>query len=160
MTIVYIGLGSNIDDPAAHISRAFDDLSGVPETKLVAKSSMYKSPPLGPQDQPDFINAVVKLETTLPANILLGFLMEIEQQHGRRRETSWGPRTLDLDILIYGNMNINDEILTIPHPEMASRHFVLYPLMEIDEDLELHDYGKIRDLFIKLDVNPPERIES
>jgi 2-amino-4-hydroxy-6-hydroxymethyldihydropteridine diphosphokinase len=158
MTIVYIGLGSNLDDPVAHIGTALDDISSLPEIKLLAKSSLYRGPPLGPEDQPDFINAVVKLETTLPANILLGCLQEIEQQHGRQRNKRWGPRTLDLDILLYGDMKITDEALTIPHPEMMSRNFVLFPLMEIDEALEVPEHGMIRDLFLQLNVDPPEKI--
>ena len=158
MTVVYIGLGSNLDGPANQISTAFEELSGLPDTKLLAKSSMYRSPPLGPADQPDFINAVVKLETTLPANIILERLQEIEQQHGRQRDAHWGPRTLDLDMLLYGNIKISEQTLTIPHPEMGSRHFVLYPLMEIDEDVEVPGHGKVRELFEDLHVNPPERI--
>jgi len=158
MITVYVGLGSNLDDPASHISKAFRDLSTLPATKLVAKSSSYITSPVGPKDQLDFVNAVAKLETELPVNILLGCLLEIEQQHGRQRERHWGPRTLDLDILLYGDMKINEETLKIPHPEMVSRYFVLYPIMEIDQNVNVPGHGKVRDLFNQLNVSPPKKV--
>ena len=158
MITVYIGLGSNLDDPEAHIDTAIDDLSGIPQTKLVDKSSLYKSHPLGSQDQPDFINSVAKLETVLPANILLEQLQKIEHKHGRQREIKWGPRTLDLDMLLYGDMKISESNLVIPHPHIASRHFVLCPLMEIDPDVEIPEQGNASDLFAKLGVDATERI--
>ena len=160
MTTVYIGLGSNLDDPETHIDMAINDLSRIPQTKLMDKSSLYKSQPLGPQEQPDFINSVAKLETVLPANVLLEYLQEIEYDHGRQREIKWGPRTLDLDMLLYGDMKISESNLVIPHPHIASRHFVLCPLMEIDPDVEIPEQGNVSDLFAKLGVDAPERIQQ
>jgi 2-amino-4-hydroxy-6-hydroxymethyldihydropteridine diphosphokinase len=160
MTIAFIGLGSNLDNPIAHLDRAFTDLDRIPDTKLLVKSSMYRSSPVGPRDQPDFINAVAKLETTQVANILLGYLQEIENRHWLQRMVHWGPRTLDLDILLYGDMIISEANLTVPHREMKSRHFVLYPLMEINEDLEVPGVGMVKDLVTGLKVDPPERING
>jgi 2-amino-4-hydroxy-6-hydroxymethyldihydropteridine diphosphokinase len=158
MTIVYIGLGSNLDNPVTQINTALDELGRIPNTKLLVKSSLYKSSPSGPQDQPDFINAVAKLDTILSAIKLLETLQDIEHQHGRQRTRHWGPRTLDLDILLYGKQKMCTERLTIPHPEIGVRHFVLYPLMEIDDDIEIPDLGNVSELIVKLGVKAPDII--
>ncbi|MEX0614985.1 MAG: 2-amino-4-hydroxy-6-hydroxymethyldihydropteridine diphosphokinase, partial [Methylophaga sp.] len=106
--LAYIGLGSNLEAPAEQIKTALTDLQSLPATQLLKTSSLYASPPMGPQDQPDYINAVALLDTTLSAHDLLNALQAIEQQHGRQRKRHWGERTLDLDILLYGQQMIED----------------------------------------------------
>lgn len=135
--ICFIGLGSNLDNPVKQIKQAINELSVLENGLLLAQSSLYQSSPMGPQDQPDFINAVVKLETQFSAAELLSQLQEIEQRHGRVRGQHWGPRTLDLDLLLYGNEAINTENLQVPHSGIPERGFVLYPLYEIAPDLEI-----------------------
>ena len=137
MTAAYVGIGSNLDDPARHVRQAFDELDRLPHTRLVKKSSLYRSAPLGFEAQPDFINAVARLETGLPAERLLAELQEIEARHGRSRSFPNAPRTLDLDILLYGEASLALPALTIPHPRMRERAFVLRPLMEISPELNL-----------------------
>lgn len=152
MTRAYIGLGANMGDPVAQIRDALRDLQSVPGTILQACSSLYKTPPLGPQDQPDFVNAVACLETDLPAITLLHHMQEIENRHGRRRDGErWGPRTLDLDLLLFGREYINEESLTVPHPEMTRRAFVLCPLLEIAPDVDIPGMGAARDWLDKVD---------
>jgi 2-amino-4-hydroxy-6-hydroxymethyldihydropteridine diphosphokinase len=150
MTIVYIGLGSNLDDPEAQVRSAIQELAIIPQCRVVVVSSLYESPPLGPQDQPDYINAVVKLETSLSAEELLEQMQKIEQQHGRQHERHWGPRTLDLDLLLYDQMIINTEHLTVPHPQIASRAFVLCPLLEVAADIKIPGLGLAQPLLDKL----------
>ncbi len=133
--LAYIGLGSNLEAPAEQIKTALIDLQSLPATQLLKTSSLYASPPMGPQDQPDYINAVALLDTTLPAHDLLDALQAIEQQHGRQRKRHWGERTLDLDILLYGQQMIEDERLRVPHPGLTQRAFVVYPLLEIAGDI-------------------------
>lgn len=134
---VYIGLGSNLDAPAEQVKTAIQDLQSLPATELLKTSSLYASPPMGPQDQPDYINAVVLLETQLSPHALLDALQAIEQQHGRQRKRRWGERTLDLDILLYGPQMIEDERLSVPHPGLPVREFVVYPLLEIAGDIPI-----------------------
>ncbi len=134
------------------------DIKKIPEVAVTAMSSLYISPPQGPQDQPDFVNAVARLETTLSANILLENLQVIETRHGRKREQVWGPRTLDLDILTYGDMTIDLENLTVPHTQLTKRAFVLYPMMEIDEGLEIPGCGRISDLVSQLGESEPHKV--
>lgn len=131
----YIGLGSNLDNPLQHIEQAFSELAELEHCRLVNASPIYRSAPVGPQDQPDFINAVAEIETTLEAHKLLDQLQGLEQKHQRVRERHWGPRTLDLDLLLYGNSQINTERLCVPHAFMHERSFVLYPLADIAPDL-------------------------
>lgn len=133
----FIALGSNLDDPVAHVCRAFYELAELPQSRLLQRSSLYRSAPMGPQDQPDYINAVAELETRLPALDLLHQLQYIEKAHQRVRERHWGPRTLDLDILLYGELKQQNEELCLPHPGLLSRNFVLYPLAEIAAELVL-----------------------
>ena len=128
---VYIGIGSNLDDPVAQVRQALDELSGLPLTQRIAASRLYRSRPVGPQDQPDFINAVALLRTRLSPLALLDQLQALEQRHRRVRHRHWGPRTLDLDILLYDDIIIDDDTLTIPHPDMKNRDFVLIPLNQI-----------------------------
>jgi 2-amino-4-hydroxy-6-hydroxymethyldihydropteridine diphosphokinase len=158
MTLAYIGLGSNLEDPRAQVQTALDEVGSIPGTRLLNTSSLYRSAPQGPQDQPDFINAVAEVETTLPADALLGYMQDIEQRHGRARTRHWGPRTLDLDLLLYGNMKINGDKLTLPHPHIASRNFVLCPLLELDPQIEIPDLGPASVLLEKLSTVLPVRI--
>jgi 2-amino-4-hydroxy-6-hydroxymethyldihydropteridine diphosphokinase len=126
---VYIGLGSNLENPTDQIKQALWALNTLPATHLKAHSALYRSKPLGPQNQPDYINAVAELSTTLPPLILLSKMQNIENKQGRVRSTeSWGPRTLDLDMLLYNNRQSQDPRLTLPHPGLYERAFVLYPL--------------------------------
>lgn len=130
--VAYIGLGSNLADPAGQVRQAMAELDGLPESKLLARSPLYRTAPVGPADQPDYINAVVRLETRLSPLGLLAALQAIERTHGRQRDgTRWGPRTLDLDILLYGDERLREPGLQIPHPEMGNRAFVLVPLADV-----------------------------
>lgn len=138
MPRVFIGLGSNLDQPAAQVRRALEALDRLPRTRLVAASPLYRSAPIGPLCQPDYINAVAELETGLAPHDLLASLHSIEAAQGRvRGPERWGPRTLDLDILLYGSLSLDDPRLTVPHPEMLHRAFVLYPLADLAADLVL-----------------------
>ena len=137
MVNVYIGLGSNLDQPKDHIRLALEDLKKLPQSQLVIASRLYLSKPVGPQDQDDFINAVALLATTLDPLTLLDKLQAIEQQHQRVRERHWGPRTLDLDILLFGNQVIEQPRLKVPHVQMDQRDFVIGPLLEICPQLVL-----------------------
>ena len=135
MTIAYVGVGSNLDDPRAQVLNAFSELEKLPHTRVVKKSSLYRTAPIGHADQPDFINAVAQLETGLPAERLLSELQEVEQRHGRKRSFANAPRTLDLDVLLFGDARIQTPELTVPHPRMHERAFVLKPLLEIAPEL-------------------------
>jgi 2-amino-4-hydroxy-6-hydroxymethyldihydropteridine diphosphokinase len=134
----YVGLGSNLDEPAAQVRRALAALEALPQTRLVTRSSLYRSPPMGPPDQPDYVNAVAALLTALPAAELLAALHSIEGAQGRRRDgPRWGPRTLDLDLLLYGELAVNSDTLVLPHPGLAERPFVLVPLLEVAPGLRI-----------------------
>lgn len=143
---VFIGLGSNLENPLEQIKTAIKDMKAMIDTELVACSSLYKSPPMGPQDQPDYINAAIELETTLTPHSLLDELQKIEQQHGRVRKRHWGERTLDLDVLVYGEQVLKDDRLTVPHPGIAERAFVVYPLAELDSSLVIPGLGNVAQL--------------
>lgn len=136
MTAAYVGIGSNLDDPRAHVLQAFTELDELPHTRVVKKSSLYRSAPVGYAAQADFVNAVAQLETGLPAERLLGELQEIEARHGRKRSFPNAPRTLDLDLLLYGEAALSLPQLEIPHPRLHERAFVLRPLIEISPELE------------------------
>lgn len=142
----YIGLGANLDTPKAQIETALLSLDLMEHSYLLAHSSLYQSQPMGPQDQPAYINAVAKLTTRLEPLELLDALQAIENNQGRIRKERWGARTLDLDLLIYGNTIIQSERLTIPHYGLAERDFVLQPLFEIAPALKLPDGRSIRNL--------------
>jgi len=144
--LAYIGLGSNLNNPESQLKTAIEALAGLPQTRLQASSSLYRSAPMGPQDQPDYLNAVVQLNTGLEPETLLDKLQGIEQAQGRVRAQHWGPRTLDLDILLYGEGVVTTERLKIPHPGIAERSFVLYPLAEINGQLEIPGLGGVRSL--------------
>jgi 2-amino-4-hydroxy-6-hydroxymethyldihydropteridine diphosphokinase len=131
VTIAYIGIGSNLDDPQAQVLRAFEELAGLPRTRVSARSSLYRSAPVGYAAQPDFINAVAALDTELSAGQLLSELQGIEARHARSRSFANAPRTLDLDLLLFGQDSIRQPGLMVPHPRMHERAFVLRPLAEI-----------------------------
>jgi 2-amino-4-hydroxy-6-hydroxymethyldihydropteridine diphosphokinase len=130
----YVGLGSNLGDSRAVLERALDALAALPGTRVTAASSLYATAPVGVTQQPEFLNRVAALETSLPPADLMARLLEIEAREGRVRSTRWGPRTIDLDILLYGDLAISGASLTVPHPEMTRRGFVLAPLAEIAPD--------------------------
>ena len=145
--VAYIGLGSNLQDPIAQVRQALTDLEQLPESRVTARSSLYSSSPMGPKDQPTYINAVAQIETRLSPLALLGELQAIEDRHGRVRGAQrWGPRTLDLDLLLFGQAVIDEPTLTVPHPGVLEREFVLYPLAEIASDLTIPRIGKLADL--------------
>ncbi len=142
-TVVYVGLGSNLDNPARQVCRAFEELDALPDTRLSAHSALYGSPPLGPADQPDYVNAVAQLQTSLAPLDLLDGLQAIEAAHARVRRQHWGPRTLDLDILLFGDRTIESERLQVPHAHMHTRAFVLVPLAEVAQDLDIPGVGRL-----------------
>lgn len=142
----FIGLGANLDDPAAQIAIALRALARLPDSRLLRCSSLYGSKPLGPQDQPDYVNAVAELQTTLEPLALLDALQAQEREQGRIKRRHWGERCIDLDLLLYGDLTLLSERLNIPHHEMHKRSFVLLPLREIAADLHLPDGRAIADL--------------
>lgn len=145
--VAYIGLGANLGDPIARVRAARAALRRHPDLHETACSRLYRSAPMGPADQPDYINAVMSVETALPAASLLHILQAVEAEHGRTRSGErWGPRTLDLDLLLYGRETIATDELQVPHPGIAEREFVLRPLLEIAPDLEIPGRGTVADL--------------
>jgi len=152
MIRVYLALGSNLADPLHQVQSALNALAAIPDTTLVATSSLYRTPPYGPPDQPDFLNAAVALDTTLAAETLLDHTQRIELEQGRvRKAHRWGPRTLDLDIMLFGEQTLSTPRLTVPHYDMHNRAFMLLPLREIAPDLTLPDGTRIADLLATLD---------
>jgi 2-amino-4-hydroxy-6-hydroxymethyldihydropteridine diphosphokinase len=139
--IAAIGLGANLNDPAAQVEYAFAELDRLPATRLLARSSLYASAPVGYVDQPDFINAVALVETRLAPRALLAGLLDIEHRHGRERSFRNAPRTLDLDLLLYDNAHFHEEGLSLPHPRMTERAFVLLPLLEVDPECVIPGRG-------------------
>lgn len=143
----YVGLGSNLRDPAAQLRAAFDALGALTGTLFMLRSSLYRSTPLGPVAQPDFCNAVAGLLTELDARALFGELRRIEAQMGREASrVRWGPRVIDLDLLVYGDERRSDADLVLPHPGIAERNFVLQPLAEIAPDLRVPGLGRVATL--------------
>ncbi|MBB3321630.1 MULTISPECIES: 2-amino-4-hydroxy-6-hydroxymethyldihydropteridine diphosphokinase [Atlantibacter] len=152
MTRVYLAIGSNLASPLEQVNAALAALADIPESQLVAVSDFYRTPPLGPQDQPDYLNAAVALETTLAPEALLDHTQRIELQQGRERKAHrWGPRTLDLDIMLFGEQHIHTPRLTVPHYDMKNRAFMLLPLAQIAPDLRFPDGDKLSELLEKLD---------
>jgi 2-amino-4-hydroxy-6-hydroxymethyldihydropteridine diphosphokinase len=151
MALAYIGLGANLDQPQQQIEQALIELARLPNTTLNSHSSLYHSKPVGPQDQPDYINAVALLDTQLEPIELLDVLQQLEQDHGRLRKRHWGERTLDLDIILMGNKIIESERLTVPHPFAQQRSFVLFPLSEISPNLIFPDGIALEQLLTELD---------
>ncbi len=154
MIRAYIAIGSNLGDPIAQANSAIDALHAHPDMTVVAVSSLYSSTPMGPQNQPDYINAVVAIDTDLAPLALLDQTQAIELEHGRvRKDERWGPRTLDLDILLYGDLIHHCKRLTVPHYGMKVREFVLYPLAEISPKLTLPDNTPLSTLLDQVDLN-------
>jgi len=150
----YIGLGSNLSKPIKQIEKAIEKIGIIPKSRLLSVSSLYLSKPMGPQDQNDYINAVLALETALSAIELLNALQSIENNAGRvRKENRWGARILDLDIILFGNEIINTDRLTIPHYGMSEREFVLLPLAEISPELILPNGESITELSQNIAIN-------
>lgn len=142
----YIALGANIGEPQQQIAAGFAALAALPDTRLLARSSLYRSAPVGYADQPDFINAVAAIDTALAPQALLAALLGIERAHGRVRDFPNAPRTLDMDIVLYADRVINEPGLTVPHPRMFERAFVLVPLAEIAPEVHVPMHGTVRDL--------------
>jgi 2-amino-4-hydroxy-6-hydroxymethyldihydropteridine diphosphokinase len=154
----YIGLGSNLDEPPRQIQAAFELLAALPKTVVVKRSSNYRSAPFGGVEQPDFVNAVAALLTQLLPQELLRELLGIEKKRGRVRGECWGPRTLDLDLLVYSSQCIDEADLKVPHPGIAERNFVLLPLMEVAPDLVIPGLGRVQNLDVDTDAASISRI--
>lgn len=160
MIEAYLALGSNLQDPRQQIKSAIASIQKLHDTHLVDQSSLFRTPPVGYEDQPDFINAVVKITTQLAPENLLEKLQSIENAHHRVREKVNGPRTLDIDILLYGKSVINTQSLTVPHPRMLERAFVIVPLAQIDPNLELPCGSLLSDIRARLDISMIQLIEA
>ena len=145
MTTAYVGLGSNLEKPEDQVRQAFDELAGLPGSRLAARSSLYRTAPMGYAAQPDFVNAVAALDTSLSAEELFAQLKAIERRHGRRRSFANAPRTLDLDLLLFGGKTLQTADLILPHPRMHERAFVLAPLVEIAPDAAIPGIGLARE---------------
>jgi 2-amino-4-hydroxy-6-hydroxymethyldihydropteridine diphosphokinase len=156
----YVGIGSNLDDPAAQVSAAIERLAHIRLTQRVAVSSRYRTAPFGSVDQPDFVNAVVGLLTQLDAVGFLTELRAIETSMGRIRGERWGPRVIDLDLLVFGCERREDAVLTLPHPGIVERNFVLYPLAEIAPDLEVPGLGRVTELKARVGAEGIRAIEG
>ncbi|MBI4195192.1 MAG: 2-amino-4-hydroxy-6-hydroxymethyldihydropteridine diphosphokinase [Betaproteobacteria bacterium] len=154
----FIALGSNLDDPERQVGAALRELAALPRTRLLRASSLYRSAPVGYLDQPDFVNAVAAIETGLDPRELLGQLLAIERRHGRVREFPNAPRTLDLDIALYGDLVLHEPGLAIPHPRMRERAFVIVPLAEIAPDAVVPGRGRAADLLRDVDASSVARI--
>ena len=156
--LAYIGIGSNLDDPYAQVTRALVELAKIPTTSLLKRSAIYRSRAVGPGNQPDYINAAALLQTNLTPFALLDALQTIEQLHNRVRIEHWGARTLDLDILLLDNQTITSERLKVPHPFLAQRSFVLYPLADIKPELKLPDGTFLHTLIAKCPRDGLEKV--
>lgn len=152
----YVALGANLGDPMAQLEAAIQALGQHRQIQLIKLSKVYRSQPHGPQNQPDYYNAVLQIKTTLAPQDLLTVLQSIEKDNGRRRDKStphWGARTLDLDIVLYDNLVMNSETLVIPHPRAYCREFVIQPLIDLDKRLEIPTFGKVEQLAASLPIN-------
>ena len=159
MTTAYVGIGSNLNDPRAQVLQAFNELDGLPHTRVVKKSSLYRTAPIGHAEQPDYINAVAQLETGLPAERLLAELQEVEARHGRERSFPNAPRSLDLDVLLFGNAVLDTPSLKLPHPRMHQRAFVLKPLVEVFAEATIPGHGLAMTLLASCKNQKVERID-
>ncbi|HET9033434.1 MAG TPA: 2-amino-4-hydroxy-6-hydroxymethyldihydropteridine diphosphokinase [Dokdonella sp.] len=150
----FVGLGGNLGDPVAQIESALKALDQSPQTRLIRHSGFYRTPPWGITEQAEFVNAVAEIETTLSPFQLLRELLRIEVEAGRLRdETRWGPRLIDLDLLLYGESMIDEDNLRVPHPRMAERAFVMVPLAELEPSLSLPEHGVVSALLAGLDTS-------
>lgn len=158
MTQAFIAIGSNLASRLEQVNAAVQAMGDIPQTRVVALSAFYRTPPLGPQDQPDYLNAAIALDTTLSADALLDHTQRIELQQGRvRKAERWGPRTLDLDIMLFGDEVIHSERLTVPHYDMKRRGFMLWPLFEIAPLLTFPDGETLRAVLQQLNAEKPAR---
>ncbi|MXP51162.1 2-amino-4-hydroxy-6-hydroxymethyldihydropteridine diphosphokinase [Pantoea sp. SoEX] len=155
MTIVYLALGSNINNPIYQIKSALAELDKIPQTKRIVTSKFYLTQPYGFKNQPNFINIVVSMHTNLSPEILLKFIQNIERMQGRIRDNNlhWGPRNIDIDIILFGNLMINSNCLTIPHYDMINRAFMLIPLVQIAPNITLPNGESIKNILDKLDIS-------
>ncbi|WP_299076132.1 2-amino-4-hydroxy-6-hydroxymethyldihydropteridine diphosphokinase [uncultured Paraglaciecola sp.] len=161
MIPVYIGLGSNLSQPEQQIQKACESLAAIPGSELIKCSSLFQSRPMGPQDQPNYVNAVALLNTRLAPDSLLQHTQSIENNQGRvRKANRWGPRTLDLDILLFGHMQLDSPHLTIPHSGLQQREFVLYPLYDIAPNLVLPSGEKLSDLVDACPLNGLQKMTN
>ena len=158
MVRAYVGIGANLGDPGAQVAAAFEALAALPGTRVIARSSLYRSAPVGVGPQPDFINAAAGLETSLAASALLEALLAIEARHGRERPHPGAARTLDLDLLLYGTDTIATPALAVPHPRLHQRRFVLEPLAEIAPGLDVPGRGPVEALLARCREQAVERI--
>ncbi len=156
----YVGLGSNLGNPQQQVSLALTELDALEGCSLCRASSLYASAPMGPADQPDYVNAVAEIRTVLEAGLLLDQLQALEARHQRETTRRWGPRTLDLDLLLYGDNVIETSRLSVPHPGIAGRHFVLYPLAELDSSLVIPGAGMVESLLAECPQNGLVKIET
>jgi 2-amino-4-hydroxy-6-hydroxymethyldihydropteridine diphosphokinase len=159
VTASFVGLGANLGEPQRRVREAFRELDAIPHTRVVRASSLYRSAPLGYAEQPSFVNAVAQIETGLPAERLLAELHAIEARHGRSRSFANAPRTLDLDLLLYGGLVLDLPQLKVPHPRMHERAFVLLPLVEIAPDAEVPGRGPAQSLLKKCRDQGVEKLE-
>jgi 2-amino-4-hydroxy-6-hydroxymethyldihydropteridine diphosphokinase len=159
VTEAFVGLGANLGAPERQIRQGFLDFDAIPPTRLVRSSSLYRSEPVGYARQPQFVNAVARLETGLPAERLLAELQAIETRHGRQRSFANAPRTLDLDLLLFGNAVIDTEKLQVPHPRMHERAFVLLPLIEIAPDAVIPGRDRLKALLQKCKNQSVKRLD-
>ena len=153
-----IALGSNLDDPEAHVRRGFSDIAGLPETWITARSHLYRTAPVGYADQPPFVNACARVDTRLAPRALLAGLLDIERRHGRVRDLPNGPRTLDLDIVLYGGATIDEPGLAVPHPRAHERAFVLAPLLDVWPEAAIPGHGGARALLERAGSDGVERL--
>ena len=158
--LAYVGLGSNLEDPVRQVQRGFEELARLPGTRILKHSSFYRTAPVGKADQPDFVNAVALLETTLAPADLLGHLLVIEARHGRVRAERNGPRTLDLDLLLFGDRIGRAPGLEVPHPRMHERAFVLLPLAEMSPEVVIPGRGRAADLVASVADQRVTRIDG
>lgn len=158
--IAYVALGANLENPVMQIRLAIQELEQVADTRVTAQSSLYRTAPAGFLDQPDFVNAVVRLETRLSPRALLEALFEIENLHGRRRALPNAPRTLDLDLLVYGSLVIDEPGLQLPHPRMHQRGFVLVPMAEIAAEETVPGHGRVGELLKLVDRSGVEVLSA
>jgi 2-amino-4-hydroxy-6-hydroxymethyldihydropteridine diphosphokinase len=158
MTVAYVGLGANIGVPRRQLQAAFEALKALPQTRFLRASALFRSAPLGYANQPDFLNAAAMLDTELTPEALLDQLQGIEKDQGRERSFANAPRTLDLDLLLYGNLVLQEPRLTLPHPRMHQRAFVLQPLLELDPGVTIPGRGRAADLLAACDDQNVERI--
>ena len=158
MSLAFVGIGANLGDPGAQVAAAFTELDALPSTRVIARSSLYRSAPVGVGPQPDFVNAAASLDTVLDPHALLDALLEIETRHGRERPHPGAARTLDLDLLLHGTQEVATPVLTLPHPRLHERRFVLEPLAEIAPGLEIPGRGPVGALLARCRDQEVERI--